>query len=78
MKVKFTTACEIDIHETEEIFTTEVFNPGDTADFDIIDHPLRFDGKNFVPDPNLVNVQFGDGTVALGLDKAWFEVISED
>lgn len=81
MKVQFVTACEIEVFETfDEALDdgetcTQVFNEGDKAEFDVLDSPLRFDGNNLVPDDSTVNVQFGDGSVAFGLSRSWFEEI---
>lgn len=53
----------------------ENFNSGDTVEFDVIDHPLRFREGEFEPDPTMVNVQFNDGSVALGLSTDWYKII---
>ena len=81
MKVEFIQACEIEVFtsfdealddgETE----TEIFFVGDTAEFDIIDHPEKLVDGKFQPDTQLLNVQFGDGSVAFGLSKEWFKEI---
>lgn len=79
MKVRFTDSCEIEVFESfDEALddgetSTEIFREGDEAEFDILDSPLRFDGNDLVPDDSIVNVQFGDGSVAFGLSRSWFE-----
>lgn len=79
MKVRFITKCEIEVLESfDEALddgetTTEVFNVGDTAEFDLLDPPERMVGNKMVSDTENVNVQFGDGSVAFGLSKSWFE-----
>lgn len=87
MKVKFLVLCEIEVYETVEEAAegdmleegqTEVFLPGQEADFDIVDHPLRFNGTDLVEDPNILNVQFGDGSVAFGISREWFEEVDEE
>lgn len=83
MKVRFVTDCEIEVFETfDEALddgetSTEVFRVGDEAEFDLLDAPLKFDGNEFVPAEDTVNVQFGDGSVAFGLSREWFEEIKE-
>lgn len=72
MKVIFVTDCEIEVHESEESSTTDTISVGDVREFTVIDHPLKFDGHSFVTDPDTVNVQFDDGSVAFGLSLAWF------
>ncbi len=71
--------CEIEVFENENDIEgkTEVFKAGETAEFDIIGHPMRldFDGSGkWVEDKSLINVQFGDGSVATCLEKDWFEL----
>lgn len=81
MKVQFVVDCEIEVFESADEAledaetTTETFNVGDTAEFDIFGVPQRFDGSNFVDDTENVNVQFGDGSVAFGLGRCWFKEI---
>jgi len=81
MKVKFLESCEIEVFDSfDEALddgetSTEVFMPGHTAEFDVIGHPEKMEGGKLVPATDFVNVQFGNGSVAFGLDKAWFETL---
>jgi hypothetical protein len=74
--VRFLVDCEITICENteDEEGSQTTFKIGETADFDVIDHPLRWNGQGFVEDLDMVNVQFGDGSVAFGISKEWYEI----
>lgn len=79
MLVEFVESCEIEICNNLDEFDnaeteTEIFRVGDQAEFDIIDHPSKFNGEE---DLEHVNVQFGDGSVAFGLSVNWYKIISE-
>jgi hypothetical protein len=66
MIVEFEVACEIDVFENDnDRGTTEIFEVGDTAEFDIFED---------IGD-DLVHVQFGNGSVAFGLSKKWYKVL---
>ena len=83
MRVKFLVDCEIEIIEgfnelaDEAEPTTEVFRVGDEVEFDVFDSPQRFNGQDLEDHPDMVNVQFGDGSVAYCLSKEWYEVMSK-
>jgi hypothetical protein len=83
MKVRFVTKCEIEIFDSfDEALddgetSDEIFDVGDITYFNLLDPPLRFDGKGFIPDKDNVNVQFDDGSVAFGISRTWFEEIVE-
>lgn len=79
MRVEFTTACQIEIVEEVDDDTgrtrseTESFEVGDKTDWDVIGHPEKNGGGR---DYNLLNVQFGDSSVAFGIDRSWFKELS--
>lgn len=81
MKVEFLLDCEIEVIESfdeamdDAESTTELFHKGDQTEFDILDHPQRFNGDEFEDHPTMVNVQFGDGSVAFGLSCEWYKEI---
>ncbi len=81
MKVEFLLDCEIEVIESfDEAMdgaesTSELFRTGDQTEFDIIDHPQRFNGDELEDHPTMVNVQFGDGSVAFGLCCEWYKEI---
>jgi hypothetical protein len=80
MKLKFIVDCELNIvtqlnEEQEPIETVEVFRIGEIIECDLIDHPERMVEGEFIPDTNLWNVQFGDGSMAFGVSREWFEII---
>jgi len=54
---------------------TIAFNMGDTAELEIISHPLLFDGHDFVDDESYISVQFADGSVAPFMNRDWFSVL---
>lgn len=55
----------------------EVFKVGERIEFTLIDFAQKFDGGNLMPDKNLLNIQFGDGSMAFGVDKSWLKDIVE-
>jgi len=71
-KYKFITDCEIEVWEDyDEVEdhgekSMEVFKAGEIADFDILTE--SDEGTH-------VDIQFGDGAVALTIDRTWFEEI---
>lgn len=75
MKVKFVQPCEIEVFQQkgDEEGETVVFLPGQTAEFTIVGHPLRWVGRKLVKDSNNVNVRFANGTFANGIGCDWFE-----
>jgi hypothetical protein len=87
MKVKFKCDCEVEIVERlnrqgEPVWgLPEIFLKGTEIEFDLIGHPerFRFDKKTalgkFVPDKTVWDVQFGDGTMGMGLSRSWFTII---
>ena len=85
MLVEFVQPCEIEVYinivnegtidETTES-TIEVFAVGDQTEFEILDHPDKWDGRGFVEDSEHVNVQFDDGSVAFCVSTEWYKVIS--
>ena len=81
MKVKFTSDCEIEVHESaeqvlaDEDGKTELFHVGDTIEFEVISHPGRMIDGEFKEDKDILDVQFGDGSVAFGLSVDWFDRI---
>jgi len=84
MKVRFKSKCEIEcVDSFDEALddaetSTEVFDVGDEVEFDVLDHPQKFQHGDFVDDTNFLNVQFGNGSVAFGLSKEWFDIIEGD
>ena len=88
MRVRFLERCEIEVWEDyDEVLDdgetrTEIFQIGEETEFDLIDYGQRMmpdeNGEyDLRPDPDVLNVQFGDGSVALGLSRSWFTVIVE-
>lgn len=83
MKAKFTKQCEIEIvdHYDEDIddviSSIEMFNEGEEIEFDVFGHPERVIDGNIVEDTSLLNIQFGDGSVAFGVSKEWMEIEPE-
>lgn len=81
MKVQFVCDCEIEvISNFDEALDdgdseTEVFRAGEFAEFDVVDHPQRMVDGELRDDLTMVNVQFGDGSVAFGLSCEWFKEI---
>lgn len=79
MQVRFLTDVEIEVFESDEddfeASDTETYKAGDIEEFDVFGHPHRMVDGELVEDPNLVNVQFGDGSVAFGLSTEWYEVL---
>ena len=83
MKVEFVTNVEIEVIESfdeamdDAESTIEVFCKGDVVEFDIIGRPQRFNGNEFEDHPTMVDVQFGDGSVAFGLCYEWYKEVEE-
>jgi len=81
MKVQLLKDIEIEVIESFDAAlddaesVTEVFKTGETIEFDVTDHPLRMIDGELKEDPDTINVQFGDGSVAFGLSLEWFKVI---
>lgn len=83
MKKRFTGDTELiivtNLNEADEPDEEiEVFRKGEEIEFDVIDHPQRFDmdiGK-LVEDTSLINIQFGDGSMAFGVDLEWLEDVN--
>ena len=79
MKIQFTTDVELEIYDSHDEFQDEieshleVFKAGETVEFDVFGHPLRFDGHDLVEAENLVHVQFGIGSVAYSVSTEWFQ-----
>ena len=82
MRIKFLTVCEIEVCQSFDAALDDLeteartFQIGEEIEFEIIDHPQRFNGKKFVDDTKTVNVQFPNGNVAFGLSYSWFEKLS--
>lgn len=79
MKAIFNRDCEVEVviglgSDSQPIFEPEIFRKGDEIDFDLNGHPDKFNGEKFVPDTNLWNIQFGDGTMGMGLSREWFDI----
>lgn len=78
-KVRFLEDCEIEVYEhVDENMdlvesSIELFINGTVVEFDVLDHPIHIIDGEWEPDPDLVNVQFGDGSVTFGLSILWFE-----
>ena len=79
MKLKFNRDVQLEIVERVEndtpVESQEVFRAGDTIDVDLIDHPFRMVGERLLPDPTIWNVQFGDGSMAFGVSREWFDIL---
>ena len=80
MKIKLLKDTELTItthfnEDGEPVEEIEVFKAGAVLEFDLIDYPLRFIGGVLVPDTNIWNVQFGDGSMAFGVSREWFEIV---
>lgn len=80
MKLQFNRPVQLEIVEKIEendtpIESQEIFQSGEIIEVDLIDHPLRMKDGELVPDENLWNVQFGDGSMAFGVDREWFDII---
>lgn len=81
MKVQFTQPVEIEVIESFDAAlddaesTFEVFSPGDTIEFEVIGHPERLMNGELREDSSLLNVQFGNGSVAFGLSTSWFNIL---
>jgi hypothetical protein len=79
MRVIFVESCEVEvINSFDEALddaesSTEIFNPGDIIEFDILDPPTRFDGAE---DTMNINVQFPDGSVCFGMSREWFNELT--
>ena len=81
MKIRFICDCELEIvtgltPNGDPIETQEVFREGDETEFDLIDHPEHMVKGTFVPNESMWNVQFGDGSMGMGIGREWFEIIS--
>jgi hypothetical protein len=80
MKAKFNRDCELEIIESVEmdevINTQEVFKTGTEIEFDLIDHPLKYNTSenDFVEDKSLWNIQFGNGSMAMAVSEEWLEI----
>lgn len=81
MKVEFVEDCEIEVIKNfnealdEVESSSELFRIGEQTEFEIIDHPQKFDGEKLVDDPDYVNVQFSDGSMAYCLCRQWFKEV---
>ncbi len=80
----------------EPIFETETFKAGEVQEVDVVEFATRMDpkpgGNGLVPDKNLPQLQFGDGSVSTAIpldafeilegqdefDEAWAGAVSED
>jgi len=75
MKIKFKEDCELEVVETyDEVLdevdsSMETFKAGEIVEIDIF-------GRD--EEANTVDIQFGDGDVALSLSCDWFEEIASD
>ena len=54
----------------------EFFKKGTPITFDLIDYAERVVDGNLVPDKDLWNIQFGDGSMAFCVSKEWLTDIS--
>lgn len=63
----------------EPIFETETFKAGEVHEVDIVEFATRMDpkpgGNGFVPDKNLPQLQFGDGSVSTAIPLDAFEIL---
>jgi len=83
MKAKLIQDCEFeivtDIENDEPVWgLPEFFKAGTVLEFDIVDHPEKFVGDKLVEDKTLWNIQFGDGTMAMGVSCEWFGLKVQD
>lgn len=78
-KLKFNRDVELitcdSIDDGEPVYGSEIFDAGEEVEVDLIGYPERFDGTKLVEDTSEWNIQFGDGTVALGVSREWFDII---
>jgi hypothetical protein len=65
---------EGDIANTE----TESYAAGTELEFEIVDFAQRMVDGKLVDDPDTWNIQLGDGSVAFGVSKDWFDIIEAD
>ena len=61
--------------DDEPIESTETFAAGDVVEFDLIDYPDHLVNGELVPDLNLWNVQFGNGSMCFGVSREWFDLV---
>jgi len=65
----------IDQHDEIDSSTTETFQVGEVVEFDIFEHCNKWSNEEvkFVEDKNIANIQFGDGSISIGVSLEWFE-----
>ena len=78
MKIKFNRDCELEIVERigddgEPVWTgPELFRAGTEIEVDLIDHPEGIVNGTLEPDTDLWNIQFGNGSMAMAVNRHWF------
>ena len=78
--VMFVKNCEVSVAEELELLDTDEYRSydiGDKVKFRVIGHPRSFDGKEFVDNPNFVNVEFEDAMYGLCIGTDWFTEVEE-
>jgi len=80
MKYLVKEPCELEIiesidHDEIDSSTTETFTPGEVVEFDIFEYCNKWSNEEmkFVEDKNIANIQFGDGSISIGVSLDWFE-----
>lgn len=70
---------QVKYDECNNALSTEdrAYSPGDILEFNVVGHPLRFNGVDFVEDNKLWDILFPDGSMAFAVDSRWFELAND-
>jgi len=84
--MKATLKCDVEItvvtglnEDSEPIENIRVLTAGTEIHFQLVDYAMRFDASEgeLVPDLQMWNIQFLDGSMAFGVSAEWLDVHPE-